>query len=193
MVESRKRKPIALHLHDKKKHLSKQDEKDRAESEIAMGEIRFTPSEAVKKNPEAMTKWREVTKIYLDSGLKLVSSTDNGVLARYCLLHADYWDLVEQRRIISTLKFPLEDELEISKLTGELLTRKKAERVYALILYFTSLDGVIKLDKAINAKAKSILYIEDRIFLNPAAKVRTIPIKRKDKIKDPLEKMGFDV
>ena len=193
MEESRLRKPIALHILDNKKHLSEQDKKDRADSEVTMGEVKFTPPQEVKKNPEAMKKWREVTKIYLDSGLELVTSTDNSVLGRYCLLYADYWHLVEQRRIIGELEFPEDEAKDLSEMTEKLISRKKAERLYDLILYFTTLDGVIKLDKAINAKSKSILYIEDRIYLNPAAKVRTQRIKRKAEKKDPLEEMGYNV
>ena len=59
--------------------------------------------------------------------------------------------------------------------------------------YFTSLDGLIKLDKAINTKLKTILDIDDRIFLNPASKVRTLPIRRKPKPEDKLGDMGFEV
>ena len=187
------RKPLALHLHDKKKHLTEEDKKNRAESEITMGEIKFTAPDAVKNNKAAMEKWGEVTKIYLESGLMLVSSTDNGVIGRYCLMYADYLDLVEQRRIISGLEFPKEEAQDLSEMTEKLLTRKKAERLYTMILYFSSLDGVLKLDKAINAKSKSILDIEDRIYLNPASKVRTLPIKRKPVKIDPIKKLGFDV
>ena len=59
--------------------------------------------------------------------------------------------------------------------------------------YFTKLDGLLKLDSKINAKNKSILDLEDRIFLNPAAKVRTLPIKRKTKRTDQADALGFDV
>ena len=193
MGDSSKRKPIAIHLHDPKQHLTKQAIKDRVEAEVVMGEVSFTAPDAVKKSKEAFTKWKEVTKIYRDSGLLLVSSTDNGVLGRYCLLYADYWDLVEQRRIVSGFSMPAKDTEDLVKLTEDQFNHDRARQLWSIMECFTSLDGLLKLDKAINAKVKSILDVEDRIFLNPASKVRTLPIKKKSKETDELGDMGFDV
>lgn len=192
MTGAAKRKPINLHLHDPKKHLSKEDKQDRADAEVTMGSVSFSASGVVKKSKAAFRKWKEITKIYRESGLYLVSSTDNGVLARYCLMYAEYEKLVEQRQLISDLEYP--DEIdEVLVITDAEYTRARAKRLWDIMEYFTSLDGVLKLDKAINAKAKSILDIEDRIYLNPAAKVKTLPIKRKPKEKDALGDMGFSV
>jgi len=193
MSGAAKRKPLALHVHDKKQHLTKEDKADRADAEITMGEVKFTPPAAVKNSPAAFCKWNEITKIYKDSGLCLVSSTDNGVLARYCLMYADYEALVEQRRILNDIDFPEEDEDELLAVTDAEYRRARARRLWSIMEYLTKLDGVIRLDKIINAKAKSILDIEDRIYLNPAAKVRTLPLKRKPKEENPLDNMGFDV
>lgn len=188
------RQPLSLHVHTgNKSKLGEEEQEARADAEITMGEMKFCPPAAVTKNVEAMKKWREITKIYRDSGLVLVSSTDNGVLARYCMLYAEYWELVEQRSIISDLKFPSIDEDELFAEIGAEYRHARARRLWNIMEYFTKLDGVMKLDKAINAKVKSILDVEDRIFLNPAAKVRTLPIKRRPKEKDELGDLGFDV
>ena len=192
-MNSAKRKPIELHIHDKKKHMGKDEKLARENSELTMGNLEFSPPRAVKENPVAMRKWDEVTKIYKDAALTFVSSTDNGAIGRYCMLNAEYEDLINHRKQINGLKFPEDIEELIMNSIEETASKARARRLWQLIQYFTGLDGLIKIDKIINAKVKAILDIEDRIFLNPAAKVRTLPIQRKQKEKDPVEEMGFDV
>lgn len=188
-----KRKPIGLHIHDPKQHLTEADKEDRAEAEITMGDLKFSVPASVKKTPGALRKWNEVTKIYKAARLTVVSSTDNGVIGRYCMLYAEYDELIEQRRLISDLNFPGDDIDEIMAMTDAEYRRARARRLWGIVEYFTKLDGLLKLDKAINTKLKSILDVEDRIFMNPAAKVRTLPIRRKPKAKDEMGDMGFDV
>lgn len=191
MGGSSKRKPVALHIHDPSSHKTVEEKENIADAEITMGITKFSAPDAVKKQPAALIKWKEITKIYKDSGLVLVSSTDNGVLARYCLLYADYYGLVEQRRVISNIEFSDDDTAELIALTDEEYTHERSRRLWGMMEYFTSLDGLLKLDDKINNKCKAILSIEDRIFLNPAAKVRTLPIQRKPKEKDELGDLGF--
>ena len=188
-----RRKPIGLHIHDPKQHLGADDKKARADAEIIMGDLNFSVPANVKKTPGAMRKWREVTKIYKDAGLTIVSSTDSGVIGRYCMLYSEYDELIEQRRLISDLDFPGDDMDEIMAETDAEYRHTRARRLWNIMEYFTKLDGLLKLDKAINTKLKSILDIEDRIFMNPAAKVRTLPIRRKPKEKDEMGDLGFDV
>lgn len=193
MTGTQRRKAVALHIHDPKSHETKQELADRAEAEINMGEVKFTPPDSVRRNAPALKKWNEITGIYRKSGLTLVTSTDNGVLGRYCQLYAEYENLVEQRRAASAISLPVDDTAELLALTETEYQRERAARLWGLLEYFTSLDGVLKLDDKINRKAEAILKIEDRIFLNPAAKVRTLPIKRKPKDDGGLGGLGFDV
>ena len=188
-----RRKPIGLHIHDPKQHLGADDKKARADAELTMGDLNFSVPESVKKNKAAFKKWCEVTKIYKEARLTVVSSTDNGVIGRYCMLYAEYDELIEQRRLISDLDFPADDMDEIIAETDAEYRHARACRLWNILEYFTKLDGLLKLDKAINTKLKSILDVEDRIFMNPAAKVRTLPIRRKPKEKDEMGDLGFDV
>ncbi len=193
MTGAAKRKPIGLHIHDPKQHLGKDEKDARADAEITMGTLNFFVPANVKKIPGAMRKWREVTKIYKAARLTVVSSTDSGVIGRYCMLYAEYDELIEQRRLISDLDFPADDMDEILAETDAEYRRARARRLWNIMEYFTKLDGLLRLDKAINTKLKAILDVEDRIFMNPAAKVRTLPIRRKPKAKDEMGDMGFDV
>jgi len=193
MRGSAQRKPLQLHVVEGKKHLSEQEKNEYGESEITMGEIKFTPSAEVKSNKDALKKWREITKIYTESGLVLVSSTDNGILARYCLEYADYLELVRERNTLKRYQLPKDDEDELFADTDAEYRRARARRLWGIMDYLTCLDGRLKLNDKINRKLKTILDIEDRIFLNPAAKVRTLPIRRKPKEESPLGNLGFDV
>ncbi len=185
------RQPLALHIHSGKSHLTAEAKAAKADAEITMGVVNFSPSQAVIDSPAAFEKWEEITGIYIESGLVLVSSTDNGILSRYCLLHADYEGLVERRRVMNNFDFPDNEMDEILALTLREYDIVRARRLWSILDYYTSVDGVLKLDKAINAKAKAILDVEDRIFLNPASKVKTLPIKRKPEVTDELDELGF--
>lgn len=193
MGAERKRKPLELHVIDPKARRSKEQLEAKADAEIAMGEVKFTAPAEVKRDKIAFAKWREIVKIYKDSGLTLVTSTDNGVLARYCMLHSEYINLVDQRLALSNFELPADDTKEIMAISEEEYSRERATRLWDIMDYFSSLDGLLKLDDKINRKCDAILKIEDRIFLNPAAKVRTLPIKKRPKEKSELGDLGFDV
>lgn len=189
-----KRKPIALQIYNGNKgKLSTADQNAYAAAEITMGDLKFVTPDDIKRDKLALKKWREVTKIYRDAGLTVVSNTDTGVIARYCMLYSEYWQLLEQRRGINDMEFPEDDEAELMAVTDDEYTRARSRRLWNIMEYFTRLDGLLKLDDKLHRKLKSILDIEDRIFLNPAAKVRTLPIRRKPKETDEMGELGFDV
>lgn len=188
------RKPLELHIHNGNKgKLSTADKEAYADSEILMGDLKFITPPDIKKNKGALRKWKEVTQIYRAAKLTVVSSTDTGIIARYCMLYSEYWELTEARQRINDLEFPDDDEAELMALTDDEFNRARARRLWGIMEYFTRLDGLLKLDDKINRKLKAILDIEDRIFLNPAAKVRTLPIRRKPKEADELGDLGFEV
>ena len=54
-----------------------------------------------------------------------------------------------------------------------------------------SLDDLIKLDSLINKKMDLLTKMEDRLFLNPLAKIKNVPKKEEEK-EDPLVAKGFD-
>ena len=189
-----RKKPIDLQLYDGNKNkLSTADQDAYKAAEITMGDLNFTTPADIKKDKLALKKWREVIGIYKAANLTVVSNTDTGVIARYCMLYSEYWQLTDQRRKIAAFDFPDDDSAELMAITDDEYSRARSRRLYNVMEYFTRLDGLLKLDDKIHRKLKSILDIEDRIFLNPAAKVRTLPIKRKSKEENPIGDLGFDV
>jgi phage terminase small subunit len=194
MSGNAKRQPVSLQVYKGNTgKLSAEEMAARDDAEITMGDLKFTTPADVKKDKLALKKWREVIGIYKAARLTVVSNTDTGAIARYCILYSEYWQLTEQRRKIAAFDFPDDDSNEILAITDDEYSRARSRRLYNIMEYFTRLDGLLKLDDKINRKLKAILDIEDRIFLNPAAKVRTLPIKRKPKEADGIGDLGFDV
>lgn len=194
MTGRAKRKPLEVHLLDgNKAKISSVDKEAYAAAEIDFGDLSFHTPDDIKKDKLALKKWREVTKIYKDAELTVVSNTDTGIIARYCKLYSEYWQLLDVRQQINDFPFPETDEQELLAETDAEYRRDRARRLWNIMEYLTRLDGVFKIDDKIHRKLKAILSIEDRIFLNPAAKVRTLPIRRKKPEKDPVSEMGFNV
>jgi len=138
----------------------------------------------------ARAKWREVVAIYKNSGLNIASSADVGAIARYCQVYGEYYDLLEQRERLKATDCVSEDELE-----GELgcdVNDRRRQRLLEKIDFLVSLSGLLQVDSAINKKMDQILKLEDRLFLNPLAKVRNVPKHpAKHKEQSPLEAAGF--
>lgn len=189
MQPGRHKKPLELHVLDGKKHMGAEEKKRYQESEITMGAVKFKAPAAVKENHIALKKWKEITKIYKQAGFSFVTSSDNGVLGRYCLTYAEYLHLIDVRSELSGCNV----DLKLSDLT-ESMDENQAKKSLKIVEILLSVDGIIKIDKAINAKLRALLDLEDRIFLNPVSKIRSIPVKKDSTTKKtPLEKAGFDV
>jgi len=192
------RKPrarAAVKAEDPKCKKSKAEIQDAADAEITLGDFIFRPTPEVKGHPRAIEKWREITRIYKKAEDQIgtyISDTDNGILNRYCIAHAEWLDMINRRRELAAFELPPEDNTEAILMCQEEYNAYRAKKLWCLMEYTVSLSALLKLDSAIDRKLKAILDLEDRIFLNPAAKVRTLPIKRHKK-RDPAGDIGFDV
>lgn len=51
----------------------------------------------------------------------------------------------------------------------------------------SDVDVILKLETAINKKMDMLIKLQDRLFLNPLARVRSVPPKQKEKPNNPLE------
>lgn len=158
-----------------------------------VGDMDFIAPDEVKQNHMALRKWREVIKIFKESGLTAVSSTDCGVIGRYCMLYAEYWELLRERKALAAFELPSDDMQEIMAITQAEYNREKARRLWGVVEYFTKLKGLLELDRAINAKQKALLEVENCIYLNPAAKARKGNIQHQNSGASSGELEGFDV
>lgn len=175
----RNAKPIALHLaQGNPNRLTKKQINQRKKSEIKLGDKKLRCPAYVKNDIEAYAKWREVTKIYKD--IDFISSGDTGLLARYCMTFSEYLKLLNQKTRIE--RFEVDYERLLDHFDPELLEGLDT---------FFKMDPVMKLDNAINKKMDMLIKMEDRLFLNPLAKVKNVPKREEVPKEDPLKAKGF--
>ncbi len=161
-------KPIELSIVNGKNsgHYSKADLQERIEREKVMriGGKLYKPTRAIVENPIALSKWNEIVDIF--DGFKFVTDVDTGIIERYCLTYSEYMQLNETK--------------------NEIMNNGKSN----LDIYGLMED--INLHQHINKKLDILLKYEDRIFLNPASRIRNIPAKpEKPKKTDPADSLGF--
>ncbi len=182
----RNAQPIELIRAKGKKHLTKAEIDERKNNEIKVGSNKLICPSYVKNNAIAYKKWKEIIKIYKD--IDFVSSGDVGLLSRYCMTFSEYENLLKIRETMNVLEFnsdESEDTIEI--LSGE-YNAKKINNLINKINYLLSTDGLLTLETAINKKMDMLIKMEDRLFLNPLAKIKNIPRKPKDEA--PKNKFG---
>jgi phage terminase small subunit len=177
-VVGRNAQPIDILRANGRKHLTKAEVTQRKKSEIKLGDNKLKCPDFIKSDVEAFKKWKEITKIYKD--IDFVSSGDVGLLARYCMTFSEYQRLLINRKSVEEFEinwdsrwdvmFPLEIRDGISRLL--------------------KLDTVLQLESAINKKMDMLIKMEDRLFLNPLAKVKNVPKKEPEQV-DPLAAKGF--
>ena len=172
----RNAQPISILKASGRKHLTKAEINHREKSEIRFGETRLKCPQFIKDDIAAFAKWKEITKLYKD--IDFVSSGDIGLLARYCMTFSEYQKLLEHRKRIDSLDGLNIDELDtLEQHAGEDVARD----LFNKINYILSVDGVLKIDTAINKKMDMLIKMEDRLFLNPLAKIKNVPKKPKER------------
>lgn len=172
-MAGRNSKPISLHIAGgNPSHLTKAEIEKRKETEIKLGDNKLICPGYIKNNINAYSKWKEITKIY--KNVDFVSSGDVGLLARYCLTHSEYLNLCENRDKFNNLH---SDWIQYR----DVLPEDFQESIERLLKFNMN----IQLETAINKKMDMLIKMEDRLFLNPLAKVKNVP--KKDAVKvDPL-------
>jgi len=173
-MAGRNAKPISLHMAGgNPSHLTKGEIEHRKNAEIKTGDNKLKCPEFVKNNLIAYKKWKEILKVYKDADF--VSSGDIGLLARYCMSFSEYENLLCIRNNISTIKFTPDEELEVDEVFDEKFTGRRKQQLFNKINYILSTDGVYAIETAINKKMDMLIKMEDRLFLNPLAKVKNVP------------------
>lgn len=176
----RNAQPIDILQANGKKHLTKAEIEARKKSEIKLGTIKFKCPTFVKNDVQAYKKWKELIKEYKKAAannIKIISSTDLGLLAKYCKTFSEYLNLLERRDKINNIDFTPEEDLFAKNELGE----DAKENLFRKMDYIMSTDGILKLETAINKKMDMLIKMEDRLFLNPLAKVKNIPKPAKEK------------
>ena len=190
-VVGRNAKPIDLIMADgNKRHLTKAEIEHRKNTEIRFGNDKLVCPKHIKNNKNAYAKWKELIRLYKD--FNFVASGDVGMLGRYCMAYSEYLDLIERRAIINQLSINIEEHYYIEKeLKDAEVTEQRIEKMIEKYEFILSIGGLIALDKAINAKMDALVKMEDRLFLNPLAKIKNVPKKPPEEEKTELDQNGF--
>jgi len=178
-MAGRNAKPIQLHMQNgNKRHLTKAEIEQRQTQELRLGDKKMKCPDFVKDDVQAYKKWKELIKLYAD--IDFVSSGDIGMLARYCVTFSQYLKLLERLKRIKGIAEEPDDVDELVLSMDELTARIKRQ-----LIDMVSTDGVLRIEKAVNQKLDILMKMEDRLFLNPVAKVKNIPKKEAKGESDP--------
>lgn len=192
-MAGRNAKPIALHLAEgNPNRLTKAEIKARQEAEVKLGADDFKKIKKpsfVSKDKVANKKWNDLIKEYksaAEQGVELLTSSDVGLLARYCKTFSEYENLLEARQKVENVEidqFELEEFIDAGELAYD--TNLKALRYLSQL---ASIDGILKIENAINKKMDQLVKMEDRLFLNPLAKVKNVPRRPEPKKESAMAK-----
>ena len=167
----------------KSHHLTKAEIERRKEAEIKLGKndiSKLRPPDYLKLDIVAYKQWQKLIKDYKEAasnGHEILSTTDIDILAKYCITYSEYLSLIERRKRIDDIDFVSLRE-DAKKIKGE--KRKSMNEMLRL-------DNILKIESAVNKKHDLLIKLEDRLFLNPLAKVKNVPKKEKDKPINPME------
>jgi len=177
--------PIDLLTANGRKHLTKAEIQERKESEIKLGK-KLQKSELEKLKPPVFVKndtiayghWRQALKEYksaAEQGVELLTSSDVGMLALYCKTYSEYERLLNAYQRIDDIAANTEP-LDKYMLSSGLFEMKAMQQLTNLL----SIDGLLRIETAINKKMDMLLKMQDRLFLNPLAKVKNVLKPKKD-------------
>lgn len=169
-------------------HLTKAEIERRKEAEVKLGKndlSRIRPPDHVKNDVAAYRQWQKLIRDYKEAatnGHEILSTTDVDILAKYCITHSEYLSLIDRRKRI--------DEIDFVSFRADTKSIKGGKR--KSMNEMLRLDNVLKVEAAINKKHDLLIKLEDRLFLNPLAKIKNVSKKEKDKPKNIMED-EFDV
>lgn len=197
----RNAKPTSLHLAEgNPNRLTKAEIQARKDNEIKLGKSeldKLKPPSFVKNDVVAFAHWKQCLKEYKAAAaenVELLTSSDVGVLAMYCRTYSEYEKLLNQYQKIERIAIDehvfeayFEDLKDRAERAGEDLN-EFGLKAQMYLTQLASLEGVLKIETAINKKMDMLLKMQDRLFLNPLAKIKNVPKQKKDE--KPASKFG---
>ena len=162
----------------------------RAAAEIKISDKTLVEPAYVAFNTAAHGKWCELVALYED--LDFVTAADSGIVAEYCMQYAQYVELLSHLAAIQRVSFS-DDEMDVACAAIEdVKGERAAAKMWRKIEYVLSIEAIMKMNAAINAKLVGINALQDRLFINPLSRIRTIPKKPQTASTDPAADAGFE-
>ncbi|AIQ31648.1 terminase [Paenibacillus sp. FSL P4-0081] len=190
-MAGRNAKPVALHIAEgNPNRLTKEEIKQRTESELKLGKNdlkKLKKPKYISQDKVANKLWGELIKEYQESanqGVSLLSSTDVGTFALYCKTYSEYENLLDQYQKLENIVI---DEHILDEYIGEAEAALDVNlKALQYLSQLASLEGILKVETAINKKVDMLLKLQDRLFLNPLAKVKNVTIPKKEDKKSAM-------
>lgn len=143
--------------------------REQAEKSLHTGKV-FKEHARVKSNPAAHAEFVRLKRLY--KNIEYVDALDEQIINRYCLELAQVEPL---EQLVEKMK----DSVDLCETTTQMSNLYK------------SIAGVLK---SLAAKKAMLLTMEDRLYLNPTARMKSIPKKpTKERESNPMESAGFDI
>lgn len=176
-MSGRNGKSIGLHLAEgNPSHLTKAEIETRKEGEVKLGEkdlAKLKKPAFVTRDKAATKLWNLLIKEYESAakqGVELLTSSDVGQLALYCKTFSEYERLLEAYQRIDKIAADTEGLYKYILSQDDYVMKAMAQ-----LAQLASIDGILKIETAINKKMDMLLKMQDRLFLNPLAKVKNVP------------------
>lgn len=187
----RNAKPVDVLIIEGKKHLTKEEIEARKENEIKFGDTELKCPDYVKKDPVAYKKWKEIKALYKE--FDLVGSGDCGFIARYCMTFSEYQELLSSYQRIKEIHYDsaaLEEAIDGTYYDEDAEKEKClfSAKVKKQLRDMININAIISIEKAIDKKNALLSQMEDRLFLNPLAKIKNVPKQKKEE--EPASKWG---
>jgi phage terminase small subunit len=192
-MPGRNAKSIGLHLAEgNPSHLTKGEIEARQTAEVKLGEkdlSKLKKPSFITKDKIAVKIWKELIQEYKSAamqGIELLSSSDVGMLAMYCKTFSEYERLLVQYQRIENI---IIDEHILDEYISH--AEDVDEVNYKALRYLSqlaSVEGILKMETAINKKMDMLLKMQDRLFLNPLAKVKNVPKPQETKKESAMSK-----
>lgn len=181
----RNAKPVALHVAEgNPNRLTKEQIASRQETEIKLGQneiSKLRPPMFIKNDEVALKHWKQHIKEYksaAEQGVELLTSSDVGMLALYCKTYSEYERLLKAYQSIDQIAF---DNIDLEQYLEE--SEEFDYKVKQQLRKMVAVDGLLRIETAINKKMDMLIKMQDRLFLNPLAKVKNIPKPKKEEKK----------
>lgn len=194
-------KPISLHIAEgNPNRLTKAEIQARKDNEIKLGKSdldKLKPPSFVKNDVIAYSHWKQCLKDYkaaAEQNIELLTSSDVGLLAMYCRTYSEYEKLLNQYQKLEKIAINLDVfEEYFEGIYEKAAANDEDAKMFGIKaqLYLSQLastDGILKIETAINKKMDMLLKMQDRLFLNPLSKVKSVPKPKKDE--KPPSKFG---
>ncbi|RJE88617.1 terminase [Paenibacillus sp. 1011MAR3C5] len=184
-MAGRRAKPIGLHLaQGNPSHLTKQEIEARQQNELKLGVqdlAKLKKPPFVAKDKTAAKLWNELIKEYkvaAEQNVELLTSSDVGALGLYCKTYSEYNRLLEAYQRVDNIAQDTDNLYDYIMEQDDYVMKSMSN-----IAQLASIDGILKIETAINKKMDMLLKLQDRLFLNPLAKIKNVPKPAKKEAK----------